>query len=183
MNASVQESAGGDAQRGGQHLIFSLGRENFAVGILGIREIIQFGELTEMPLMPEAIRGVINLRGAVVPVIDLSARFCRGRTEVQRRTCVVILEVPGEEGSHIVGVLVDGVNEVIDITADQIEPPPSFGARLRTDFIAGMAKVDGRFVIVLDIARVLSLEEIADLEPVLQAAPAAGSQRTAALNG
>jgi purine-binding chemotaxis protein CheW len=103
-------------------------------------------------------------------VIDLSARFGRGRTAIQRRSCVVIVEVPAEGGSQIVGVLVDSVNEVQDITAEQIEPPPSFGARLRTDFIAGMCKLGNRFVIMLDVRRVLSLEDLELLDTVATSA-------------
>ena len=154
----------------GQYLSFTLGGEPFAIGILSIREIIEYRDLTEVPMMPDVVRGVINLRGAVVPVIDLAARFNRGRTAVQRRSCVVIVEVPSQGGGQIVGVLVDGVNEVIEIPAEQIEPPPSFGARLRTDFIAGMGRLASRFVIILDVARVLSLDEIADIGAVAQLA-------------
>ncbi len=153
--ASVKHNA-----EAGQYLIFTLGGEPFAIGILNIREIIEYGDLTEVPMMPEVVRGVINLRGAVVPVVDLSARFGRGRTAIQRRSCVVIVEVAGEDDRQVVGVLVDSVNEVQDIPADQIEPPPSFGARLRAEFIAGMARLGSRFVIVLDVRRVLSLEDL-----------------------
>jgi purine-binding chemotaxis protein CheW len=156
----------------GQHLIFTLTGEPFAIGILHVREIIEYGTVTEVPMMPEVVRGVINLRGSVVPVIDLAARFSRGRTQVQRRTCVVVVEVvSGDADKQAVGILVDSVNEVQDIAADQIEPPPSFGARLRTDFIAGMCKLANRFVIMLDVRRVLSMEDIEALSAV--AAPSA----------
>jgi purine-binding chemotaxis protein CheW len=112
-------------------------------------------------MMPDVVRGVINLRGAVVPVIDIAARFGRGRTQIQRRSCVVVVEIPGVEGGiQAIGVLVDAVNEVQDIAANQIEPAPSFGAKLRTDFIAGMCRHGNRFVIMLDIRRVLSTEDI-----------------------
>jgi len=160
----------------GQFLIFSLGGEPFAIGILNIREIIEYSNLTEVPMMPEVVRGVINLRGSVVPVIDLSARFGRGRTKIQRRTCVVIVEVPGEEAGQVVGVLVDAVNEVQDIAADQIEPPPNFGTRLRTDFIAGMCRLGTRFVIILDVRRVLSLDELEQVERLAAQQPAIGSE-------
>jgi len=156
------------------HLVFTLNEEIFAIDILSIREIIDYGQPTEVPLMPDAIRGVINLRGAVVPVIDLSARFGRGRTPVGRRTCIVILEVEapaGEGGLQVLGIVVDAVNEVLEIAAADIEPAPSFGTRLRTDFIAGMGRVDGRFVIILDLPKVLSLEELARLADL--AGPAA----------
>ena len=146
-----------------QYLTFSLGGEMFAVGILNVKEIIEYGNLTEIPMMPAFIRGVINLRGAVVPVIDLSARFGGKPTEVGRRTCIVIVEVPDEDTRHDIGIIVDAVSEVLEIPASEIEPAPSFGAKIRADFIFGMGKVVGKFVILLDIDKVLSVEEIAML--------------------
>jgi len=146
-----------------QYLTFSLTGEMFGVGILNVKEIIEFGNLTEIPMMPPFIRGVINLRGAVVPVIDLAARFGGKTTEVGRRTCIVIIEVPDEDTRHDIGIIVDAVSEVLEIPGSEIEPPPSFGARIRADFIQGMGKVAGKFVILLDITRVLSVEEIAIL--------------------
>lgn len=144
-----------------QFLIFTLAGENFAIDILNIKEIIGYGGLTEVPMMPAAVRGVINLRGAVVPVIDLGARFGRGRTAAGRRTCTVIVELEQDGEYHDVGVVVDAVNEVIEIAHADIEAPPPFGAKIRTDFIRGMGKVAGRFVIILEIAHVLRLDELA----------------------
>lgn len=145
-----------------QYLTFSLGQEMFAVGILQVREIIEYGAVTTVPMMPAFIRGVINLRGSVVPVIDLAARFGRGASEVHRRSCIVILEVgEDEEQRQELGVMVDAVSEVVEIPPAQIEPPPSFGARIRTEFIAGMGKVQDRFVILLDVAKVLAVDEMA----------------------
>ena len=144
-----------------QYLTFQLAGEMFAVGILNVKEIIEYGHLTEIPMMPAFIRGVINLRGSVVPVIDLSARFGGKSTEVSRRTCIVIVEVTDEEMRHDIGIMVDAVSEVLDIPASEIEPPPSFGAKIRADFIFGMGKVAGKFVIILNINKVLSVEEIA----------------------
>ncbi len=146
-----------------QYLIFSLGGELFAVGTLRVREIIEFGHITSVPMMPAFIRGVINLRGAVVPVIDLNARFGRARTETSRRTCIVILEVQSDEQTHVLGIIVDAVSAVRQIDSAHIEPPPSFGTRIRADFIDGMAKVNGQFVILLDLGKVLSVDEIAML--------------------
>lgn len=146
-----------------QYLTFSLGGEMFAVGILHVKEIIEYGNLTEIPMMPAFIRGVINLRGAVVPVIDLTARFEGRRSEIGRRTCIVIVEVREGEFTHDIGIMVDAVSEVLEIPASEIEHAPAFGARIRTDFIAGMGKVNGKFVIILNIDRVLSVEEIATL--------------------
>ena len=157
---AVAEAAGEDQQ---QYLTFMLGGETFAIGILHIKEIIEYGQLTEVPRMPGFIRGVINLRGAVVPVIDLGARFGKPPANVSRRTCIVIIEVEHEGEQQVVGVMVDAVNEVLDIPPDQIEPAPSFGAQIRADFIQGMGKVEGRFVIILNVNHVLSLDEMSTL--------------------
>ena len=143
-----------------QYLTFLLGGEMFAVGILNVKEIIEYGHLTEIPMMPAFIRGVINLRGSVVPVIDLSARFGGKTTDVSRRTCIVIVEVSDGDLRHDIGIMVDAVSEVLDIPGSEIEPPPSFGAKIRADFIQGMGKVEGHFVIILNVDRVLSPQEI-----------------------
>jgi len=171
---AVQGVAVADQQ---QYLTFMLGGEMFAIGILAIKEIIEYGNLTAVPMMPEFIRGVINLRGAVVPVIDLSARFGRKSTDVTRRTCIVIIEVESDNEKQDLGVVVDAVNEVLEIPQDQIEPPPAFGARIRTDFIRGMGKVGGRFVIILNVGNVLSIEDITVLEKMAAAqdVPTAGN--------
>ena len=150
-------------QEQGQYLTFMLGGEIFAIGILHIKEIIEYGTLTAVPMMPEYIRGVINLRGAVVPVVDLSARFGRKGMDVTRRTCIVIIEVMNEDIQQDIGVVVDMVNEVLEIPAAEIEPGPSFGAKIRADFIGGMGKVDGKFVIILNVDKVLSVEELANI--------------------
>ena len=155
-----------------QYLTFLLGGEVFAIGILAIKEIIGYNKLTNVPMMPRYVRGVINLRGAVVPVIDLSARFGRDSTVAAKRTCIVIVEIAAEEGVQVVGVLVDAVNEVLDIPAADIEPAPSFGARMRSDFIAGMAKVDEKFVILLSVERVLVEAELSRLAAASEAVPA-----------
>ena len=155
-----------------QYLTFMLAGEMFAIGILSIKEIIQYDSLTTVPMMPDCVRGVINLRGAVVPVMDLLARFGRSSSAVTKRTCIVIVElqVEGDTGleSQVVGVLVDAVNEVIDIAPSDVEPAPAFGARIRTDFIQGMGKVKGKFVILLNAGHVLSMSDIGHLS----AAPA-----------
>lgn len=149
-----------------QYLTFLLGGEMFAIGILNIKEIIEYGSLTTVPMMPEFIRGVINLRGAVVPVIDLSARFGRNQSSITRRSCIVIIEVEVEDEKYDVGVVVDSVSEVLEIAAAEIEPPPSFGAKIRADFIEGMGKVNGKFVIILDVDKVLAVEEMAMLTDI-----------------
>ncbi|MBL4609121.1 chemotaxis protein CheW [Halopseudomonas sp.] len=156
-----------------QYLTFQVGQEMFAVGILHIREIIEFGNLTTVPMMPSFVRGVINLRGSVVPVIDLAARFGRGESLINRRSCIVILEIEGndnenEEHLQEVGVIVDAVSEVLEIPPREIEPAPSFGARIRSDFIAGMGKVQGRFVIMLNVQSALDVQEMAELASAVE---------------
>ncbi len=150
-------------QERGQYLTFLIGGEMFAISILGIKEIIEYGNLTTVPMMPDFIRGVINLRGAVVPVVDMSARFGRTASEVTRRSCIVIIEVLADDEKQDVGVVVDSVSEVLEIPAAEIEPAPSFGARIRADFISGMGKINGQFVIILNADRVLSVDEMAML--------------------
>ncbi|MED5621994.1 chemotaxis protein CheW [Ideonella sp. BN130291] len=147
-----------------QYLTFMLAGEAFAIGILCIKEIIEYAQLTTVPMMPPSVRGVINLRGAVVPVMDLQARFGRPASEVTKRTCIVIVEVQAGDDSQVIGVVVDAVNEVIEIAPADIEPAPAFGARIRTDFIQGMGKVKGRFVILLNVDQVLSLDELGALQ-------------------
>jgi purine-binding chemotaxis protein CheW len=152
-----------------RYLTFSLGEEVFALPILDITEILEFRSLTVVPMMPGFIRGVINLRGRVVPVVDLAARFDRGTTRIARRTSIVIVETGAhgddgdDAGGQDTGIIVDSVNKVVHFAADDIEPPPAFGAGIRADFISGMAKCDGEFIVVLDAARVLSLDEMAHL--------------------
>jgi purine-binding chemotaxis protein CheW len=155
-----------------QYLTFLLGGEMFAIAILNIKEIIEYGNLTEVPMMPSFIRGVINLRGSVVPVVDLSARFGRSKTEVSRRTCIVIIEVDSGEDTKIdIGVMVDSVSEVLEIPRNEIEPPPAFGAKIRVDFMQGMGKVVGKFVIILNANKVLSVDELSTLGQVTDKAP------------
>jgi len=143
-----------------QYLTFILGGETYGVSILVIKEILEYNEPTVVPMMPDFIRGVINLRGSVVPVIDLSLRLGKETTEVAKRTCVVIIEVQHEDERMEIGVVVDAVNEVLDIAPDSIESAPNFGAKIRTDFIRGMGKVDDKFVVLLNIDHVLSIEEL-----------------------
>lgn len=146
-----------------QYLSFSLGEETFAIDIRYIREIIEYGGVTAVPMMPPFLRGVINLRGKVVPVIDLSVRFGRAPTDVRRRSCIVIVEVGDEATRQDLGIIVDAVNEVVEIEASSQERPPAFGAGLRNDFIQGIGKVDGHFVVVLDVDQALSVKEMAQL--------------------
>jgi purine-binding chemotaxis protein CheW len=151
------------AEQRNQYLAFTLGKETFAMDIRFIKEIIQYGSLTEVPLMPPFIRGVINLRGSVVPVIDLSVRFGRNVTNITHRTCIVVLEVQSGEETVMLGAVVDHVNEVLELAASDIEAAPAFGSDLRSEFLSGVGKVGGRFVILLDVNNVLSIEELASM--------------------
>ena len=144
-----------------QYLTFSLGDEVFAMDIRMVREIIQFGTVTVVPLMPLFVRGVINLRGAVVPVIDLKARFQRDRTSVGKKTCVIIFDSSYEGEKVQLGLMVDAVSEVIDISSAQIEPPPHFGSTIQRDFISGMGRVDGAFVVIIEPDRALNIDDMA----------------------
>ncbi len=171
MNALVHNpqnntlAAGAAGAEPGQYLTFNLAGEMYAIGILAIKEIIEYQNLTEVPMMPACVRGVINLRGAVVPVMDPLARFGRPSSEVSKRTCIVIVETEveneGRPERQVIGVVVDAVSEVLEIAGTDIEPAPAFGTRIRSDFIQGVGKVKGKFVILLDVNHVLSLDEIA----------------------
>jgi purine-binding chemotaxis protein CheW len=161
--ARAAANAPEQAHDGGQYLTFMLGGEMFAISILKIKEIIEFRGLTTVPMMPASIRGVINLRGAVVPVLDLAARFGGESRPPARRACIVIVEVEHDGARQDIGVIVDAVNAVMDIAASAIEPAPAFGARIRTNFIQGMGNVAGKFVIILDADHVLAVDDIAGL--------------------
>lgn len=156
-----------------QYLTFTLGKEVFAMDIRTVREIIQYGPMTTVPLMPGFVRGVINLRGAVVPVIDLQARFGRAPAVVGKKTCIVIFDAVRSGERVELGLLVDAVSEVIDIAPQQIEAPPDFGSAVRRDFIQGMGKVADRFVIILEPDRAFDIEDMAQLCETSQDALAA----------
>jgi len=149
--------------QGEQYLTFLVGDELFSICIADIKEIIEYREPTSVPMMPSYLRGIINLRGRVVPAIDLMVRFGRESTDVTRRTCIVILEIFHNNEQQYLGIIVDAVKAVLDIADADIEPPPSFGARLRSDFVSGMGKIGDDFVIILDIDHVLSIDELSML--------------------
>jgi purine-binding chemotaxis protein CheW len=164
-NAAV---AAAPVEQAAQYLTFVLGAETFAIGIMAIKEIIEYSSLTEVPMMPTYVRGVINLRGAVVPVLDLPVRFGKAASAVTKRTCIVITEVVLGSERHTLGLVVDAVNAVLDIPASEIEPPPAFGASIRTEFIRGMVKVNSKFVILLDVDHVLAADEVQALTEIQQ---------------
>jgi purine-binding chemotaxis protein CheW len=157
--ASVQQAAA-SAEK---FLTFGVGDETYAMAIGQIREVLQYEDVGRVPLMPAFVRGILNLRGTVVPVIDLAVRFDRSASAVGRRTCIVVIEVPTAEGVVVLGALVDHVKEVLDFERGTIEPAPAFGAAVRKDFIRGIGRNQGRFVIVLDVGHVLSVDELASV--------------------
>jgi purine-binding chemotaxis protein CheW len=154
------ETSAESVERIGQYLSFRLDGELFAMDVARVREVIDRTEMTRIPRMPEFMRGVINLRGNVVPVVDLQMKFGIGQVEMTVDTCIVVLEVNMDEEATVVGALVDAVQEVFELGPSQIEPPPKMGARLNTEFIEGMGRLDDEFVILLDADRVFSAIEI-----------------------
>ena len=143
-----------------QYLTFMLGDEIFGLEILNVKEIISYDNLAKVPLMPDFIAGVMNLRGSVVPVIDLALRFSGPPAEITKRTSIIIIELKTDDLSLDIGIIVDVVNEVLDIMPSEIEPAPSFGTSIRTDFIKGMGKVKDQLLVLLDISYVLSIDEL-----------------------
>ena len=160
-----------------QYLTFFLAGEEYAITILKVTEILECAVLTKVPGAPAWVRGVINLRGAVVPVVDLAVTFGMPQTEITPRTCVVVVEVQSDQERLVLGVMADAVHQVVELGPDQIQPPPSFGAKVRVDCIQGMGDSNGKFVVLLDIDRVLSLTEIlAAAESTAEAAVAAPAE-------
>jgi purine-binding chemotaxis protein CheW len=143
-----------------QFLAFNLENEVFAFDISKVREVLEFDTVTKVPQTPDMMKGVINLRGSVVPVIDMRVKFGMGETEKTVNTVVIIIEVNLDGTSTMIGALVDSVQEVMDLDSEHIEPPPKIGTKLNTDFIKGMGKQDGQFMIILDIEKVFSTEEL-----------------------
>jgi purine-binding chemotaxis protein CheW len=169
-----------------QYLSFSLGGSEYGVGILKVKEILQYEEITRVPSTPRSVRGVINLRGAVVPVIDLAAKFGLPDTAVTKLTCILIVEALLDGQPSVVGVMADAVQEVIELGEGDVEPPPAFGTQVRVDFLLGMGKAGKRFVLLLDLDRVISADEkefaqaVKDGLPAEGEAPQAGTEALAA---
>lgn len=144
----------------GQYLTFQLAGEEYAIGILGVKEIIEYDTITTVPATPACIRGVINLRGNVVPVVDLAVKFGLPPGAVTKRTCIVIVEAELDGDRTVMGVVADAVSRVMDLSSEDIEPPPPFGTRVRVEFLLGMGKIGKKFVLILDVDRVLAAEEL-----------------------
>jgi len=160
MNQAVKAMA----VREGKYLTFTLAEEEYGIGILKIKEIIGLMSITTVPQTPEFVKGVINLRGKVIPVVDLRLRFGMESVDYNERTCIIVVEIACQAGTVQTGIVVDSVSEVLNIKGEDIEDTPAFGAKLNTDYILGMAKMEGGVKILLDIDRVLSAEEVAVLE-------------------
>lgn len=158
----AHDNASAHAERE-QYLTFLLDGRSYALDSLCVREIIEYGQLTQVPMVSPSIRGVINLRGSVVPVIDLNVRFGRAPTEINRRTCIIIVEIAEGEDRHVLGVTVDAVSEVLDVSPQEIRQAPAFGSEIRTDFIRGMVRQGDAFVVLLIIEQTLSIQELAGM--------------------
>jgi purine-binding chemotaxis protein CheW len=143
-----------------QYLTFKLGDEVFATDVAKVREVLDFTNITKIPRTPDFMSGVINLRGNVVPVVDLRLCFEMSKTEKTVNTCVVVVEMLLDGEPTVIGALADSVEEVIDLEPEQIEPAPKIGTQIRTDFIKGMGKRDSQFIMILDIDRIFSAEEL-----------------------
>jgi len=152
------------ANKEGKYLTFSLANEEYGIGILKIKEIIGMMSITTVPRTPEFVKGVINLRGKVIPVIDLRLRFKMEPMDYTDRTCIIVVEIESQSDMVLIGAVVDSVSEVLNVGENDIEESPSFGTKLDTDYILGMAKMEGGVKILLDIDKVLNNEEIAALE-------------------
>jgi purine-binding chemotaxis protein CheW len=144
----------------GKYLTFNMAEEEYGIGILKIKEIIGMLPITSVPQTPEFVKGVVNLRGKVIPVIDLRLRFGMPTMDYTERTCIIVVEIDGQAGTIQVGIVVDSVSEVLNIKGEDIEKTPTFGAKLNTDYILGMAKMEGGVKILLDIDQVLNSEEL-----------------------
>lgn len=155
------------SDREGKYLTFTLAEEEYGIGILKIKEIIGMMPITSVPKTPRFVKGVINLRGKVIPVIDLRLRFGIKELEYTERTCIIVVEIEGQTGIVLIGIVVDAVSEVLNIKSEDMENTPSFGAKLDTRYILGMAKIEGGVKILLDIDQVLNREEFSALQTAM----------------
>jgi purine-binding chemotaxis protein CheW len=162
MAQPPRSSLGSAEGQTSQYLTFSLGSEVFGTSILGVKEIIEYREPAPVPMMPSGLRGVINLRGAVVPVVDLLVRLGGPASAITRRSCIVIVAIEHDDQTQTMGVQVDAVHEVMELDAAEIDEPPPFGTQVRSDFIKGIGKTASGFVILLDMHRILELHSWGD---------------------
>jgi len=153
--------------RAGKYLSFEVGPEEFAIGVLGVREIMGMQDITAVPHTPVYVKGIINLRGKVVPVVDLRLKFGMPASEYTPRTCIVVVDLPGEGGSVLMGVIVDSVSEVVNIASGEIENAPDFGEEVGIPYLIGIAKSKGKVKLLLNIEKALTASEVADLAKIL----------------
>lgn len=164
MPTVMQEEVRGRQSRTGKYLVFQLAKEEFGVHVMKVREIMGLQDITAVPQTPAYVKGVINLRGKVVPVIDLRAKFLLPEAEYTQRTCVVVLQVAAGSASLLMGVIVDGVSEVLNLQESEVEDTPEFGGGATVPYILGLAKVKGKVKILLDIDEVLNMQDVAGLD-------------------
>jgi purine-binding chemotaxis protein CheW len=162
-NTAVVDTAKSRANRGGKYLTFALGKEEYGLQILKVREIIGYMDITAVPRTPAFVKGVINLRGQVISVIDLRTKFGMESAPKTDETCIIVVEIPFQGRKLSTGIIVDRVSEVLSIASENIEEPPSFGSSVATDFILGMGKIGQSVKILLDIDKVLTSEEATDI--------------------
>lgn len=155
-----------------QVLTFHIGGDTYAIDILRVREIVEYQTVTRVPTAPVWIRGVVNLRGNVVPVFDLAVKLGLPGAPVGRRTCIVLVEVELQGEETVLGIIADAVDQVVDLTPADVEPPPSFGARVHPDYLLGMAKLDSRLALLLDIDRILTSDELSRVDDLSAASTA-----------
>jgi len=171
MQITPEEKDRDTEQNVQQHLTFMIGGEEYAVSLLKVKEIIEYDTVTEVPRTPEWIRGVINLRGSVVPVIDLAVKFRQAPSIAGKLTCIVITEIECQGEATVMGIMADSVREVIDLKPQDIEEPPSFGTRVKVDYLLGMARSGKKFCLILDTEKVLSTDELLELPDALDQNP------------
>lgn len=168
-NTTVGPLAGANKSQAGKYLTFTLGHESYGIPVLQVREIIRHTTLTAVPQMPDYVKGVLNLRGKVIPIVDLRLKFRLEHAEVAERTCIVVVQVTLSNGSRTnMGLIVDGVESVANVASNDIEPTPDFGAQISTGYILGMAKLENRVVALLDIDKIVAAETIEHVHQTIQ---------------
>ena len=172
MQITREETTRDTEQNVQQYLTFMIGGEEYAVSLLKVKEIIEYDTVTQLPKTPEWIRGVINLRGSVVPVIDLAVKFRQAPSVAAKLTCIVITEVQCGDEAAVMGIMADSVRQVIDLRPQDIEEPPTFGTRIRVDYMLGMARSGKKFCLLLDTEKVLSTDELLELPESVELATA-----------
>jgi purine-binding chemotaxis protein CheW len=168
LTANEPATPGQADARAGKYLTFQLANEEFGIRVMKVREIMGLQEITAVPQTPAHIKGVINLRGKVVPVIDLRLKFGILSAEYTQRTCIIVTQMQGGNGLVLMGIIVDGVSEVLNLTASEIEDTPDFGEEVTGQYLLGMAKVKGKVKILLDIDRVLSTQDLHNLNSIIR---------------